>query len=266
MALSLTDNSLPEKTFEFDLSSTRPAFTFKPDSIEISGLEAGMPDLSNLELDTTLGSMTAYAPDTKDPTANILADFMGTAKAKAQKNLFEGAVLKTLTAASSAFDSAINFKYRKDIINLQSRNTKIAADNQMKAIDNQVLYTKNQIMDRFTTMVANNTVQMAAKNLRVTAGNLLEGTKSAAYDITQDFATLDSNARMKKLELESVKEQASIAKKLAHTQNWTNLISSVAKLGLAVGTGGGTGESWGDLYAGYKEGKEWLSGSLNDIY
>lgn len=261
MAFSLTDNFLPENTFELNPSSTRPGFTFKPDPVEMPDI-----DFDSLQLDLKPNTMAVYATDTEDPITNILADFMGTSKAKAQKSMFEGAVLKTVGSAAQAFDAIINFGRRQDSINLQADNTKIAADNKMKAIDNQVLYTKNQIMDRFNTMVANNTVALAAKNIRVTAGTLLESTKGEAYDINQDFATLDSNARMKKLELQAQKDNAEVARSLAKSQQWSNLVGSLAKLGLSVGTGGGTGESWGDLYAGYKQANAWLSGSLNDLY
>lgn len=262
MALSLTDNSLPSKTFAFELDTTRPGFTFEPeDAFE-------MPDFSNLELDLkgTPFDMTAYATNTKDPIVNILGDYLGGAKAKAQKQMFQGAVLKTVGSAAEAFDAFINFGNRHSAINLQADNTKIAADNQMAAIDNQVLYAKNQIMDRFTKMVANNTVQMAAKNLRVTAGSLLEGTKAEAYDINQDFAMLDSNARMKKIELENVKEQAEISRSLAKSQQWSGMVQGLAKLGLNIATGGGTGESFGNLYAGYKMAKAWETQSLNELY
>lgn len=211
-------------------------------------------------------SMAAYAPTTDDPTAKILADFMGTSKAKAMKNMYQGAVLKTIGSATDLFNSLLTFGDRHRIINQQADNTKIAADNQMKAIDNQVLYAKNQIMDRFTDMVASNTVEMAAKGLRVSAGSLLEGTKGAAYDLTQDIQMMESNARLKKISLEATKKQAEVARDLAKSQQWADLVAGVAKLGLNIATGGGTGESWGNLYAGYKSAKAFESGSLNDLY
>lgn len=261
MALSLTDNNLPSKSFAFDLDTTRPGFTFEPE-----GLDA--LDFSNLDLDlkNTPFDMAPYTTDTKDPVVNILGDYLGGLKAKSQKQMYQGAVLKTVSSAAELFDSLINFGYRHEIINKQADNTKIAADNQMKAIDNQVLYTKSQIMDRFTKMVANNTVQMAAKNLRVTAGTLLEGTKGEAYDINQDFAMLDSNARLKKIELENIKKQTEISRSLAKTQQWSGMVKGLAELGLNIATGGGTGESFGNLYSGYKAAKAWESGNLNDLY
>lgn len=261
MALSLTDNSLPSKTFGFDLDTTRPGFTFDPETTEVPELDFG-----GLELNLNTTSMAAYAPTTDDPTANILADFMGTAKAKAMKNMYQGAVFKTIGSATELFNSLLTFGDRHRIINQQADNTKIAADNQMKAIDNQVLSAKNQIMDRFTNMVASNTVEMAAKGLRVSAGSLLEGTKGAAYDLTQDIQMMESNARLKKLSLEATKKQAEVARDLAKSQQWADLVAGVSKLGLNIATGGGTGESFGDLYAGYKSAKAFESGSLNDLY
>lgn len=211
-------------------------------------------------------SMAAYAPTTDDPTTKILADFMGTAKAKAMKNMYQGAVFKTIGSATELFNSLLTFGDRHRIINQQADNTKIAADNQMKAIDNQVLFAKNQIMDRFTNMVASNTVEMAAKGLRVSAGSLLEGTKGAAYDLTQDIQMMESNARMKKISLEATKKQAEVARDLAKSQQWADLVAGVSKLGLNIATGGGTGESFGNLYAGYKSAKAFESGSLNELY
>lgn len=261
MAFSLTDNSLPSKTFGFDLDTTRPGFTFDPETTEVPEL-----DFSGLELNLNTSSMAAYAPNTDDPTAKILADFMGTAKAKAMKNMYQGAVFKTIGSATDLFNSLITFGDRHRIINQQADNTKIAADNQMKAIDNQVLFAKNQIMDRFTNMVASNTVEMAAKGLRVSAGALLEGTKGAAYDLTQDIQMMESNARLKKISIEATKKQAEVARDLAKSQQWADLVAGVSKLGLNIATGGGTGESWGNLYAGYKSAKVFELGSLNDLY
>lgn len=261
MAFSLTDKSLPSKTFGFDLDTTRPGFTFDPETTEVPEL-----DFSGLELNLNTSSMAAYAPTTDDPTAKILADFMGTTKAKAMKNMYQGAVLKTIGSATDLFNSLLTFDNRYEIINQQADNTKIAADNQMKAIDNQVLFAKNQIMDRFTNMVASNTVEMAAKGLRVSAGALLEGTKGAAYDLNQDIQMMESNARLKKISLEATKEQASVARDLAKSQQWVDLVAGISKLGLNIATGGGTGESWGNLYAGYKSAKAFESGGLNDLY
>lgn len=262
MALSLTDTLLPEKAFELTPGTDREGFTLEND-FSLEDL-----DFSNLNLDlkNTPFDMSPYTTNTKDPVVNILGDYLGGMKAKAQKNMFQGAVLKTVGSAAEAFDAILNFGNRYETINLQADNTKIAADNQMAAIDNQVLYTKNQIMDRFTTMVANNTVQMAAKNLRVTAGSLLEGTKAEAYDINQDFAMLDSNARMKKIELENVKKQAEISRSLAKSQQWSGMVQSLTKLGMNIATGGGTGESFGNLYSGYKMAKAWEKQSLNELY
>lgn len=265
MALELTNTNLPSTSFAFNLDTTRPGFTFAPEGLDTFDFSNLALDL-DIDLSNTPFDMSPYAKNTKDPVANILGDFMGNAKAKAQKKLFQGAVLKTVGSAADLFDSIINFGYKHENINTQAGNTKIAADNQMAAIDNQVMYTKNQIMDRFTKLVANNTVQMAAKNLRVSAGTLLEETKSEAYDINQDFAMLDSKARLQKIELENIKGQAEIARSLAKSQQWSGLVQGLSKLGLNIATGGGTGESFGNLYSGYKMAKAWESGQLNELY
>ena len=61
----------------------------------------------NLNLNTP--GHGAYAPTTDDPTAKILADFMGTSKAKAHEEYVQGAVLKTIGSATEVFNSLLTF-------------------------------------------------------------------------------------------------------------------------------------------------------------
>lgn len=203
----------------------------------------------------------------------ILGDYLGSQKAKAQKEMFYGAGLKTAAAAGELFSNLLTYGYTRTNANLQASNTKQSMANQMLALDNQVQYYKNQITDKFAQTMARNTVTMAAKNLRVTASNLLEQTKDAAYDATKDIQMLESNAELKKIALRSAAKQADVTKKLTNNLATANLIGSLAKVGLAVSTGGGTMMSWGDLYAGYNQAKDYeaiskasQSGSLNDLY
>lgn len=267
MAFSLTDNSLPSKTFEFDLNTTRPGFTFDPETTKVPEL-----DFSGLNFDQSFLNTVFMPSNNSTQKTTAFDDIMGDAftvslLTKSQEGMFVGAGLKVLGSAVETFNTLMGAADRHRIINQQADNTKIAADNQMKAIDNQVLFNKNQIMDRFTNMVANNTVEMAAKGLRVSAGALLEGTKGAAYDLTQDIQIMESNARLKKISLEATKKQAEVARDLAKSQQWTDIVGSLGKMGLQLGMiEAVTGKSFGDLYTGYKISKAAESGSLNDLY
>lgn len=164
-----------------------------------------------------------------------------------------GAFLKTAASAVGVFDQLLTWGMRRDNINLQKRNAKQAADNQMMAIDNQVMYIKNQLMDKFNSLVANNTVMMAAKNLRVTAANILEASKETAHDLDMDFRTAESNAELEKINLRNAKKQADISAKVQKTKQMTDFIGSAANLGLNLATGGGTGMSWGNLYNNFMQ-------------
>lgn len=205
-----------------------------------------------------------------DNLANALDKLLGITtelKVKAQSDMFKGAVLKTVAAASDFFDKAVGIA-AGSINNLNDK-YKIAKqnyENQMDALDNQVLYIKHQLADRFNKTVQTNIMNMAAKNLRVTSGNVLELTKDMAQEMTEDMREAESNAELKKIALRAGKDQAKEATRYAEKQTWTNLIGSAVKLGLAVETGGGTGESWGNLYSGYKMSKAIKSQSFNELY
>lgn len=197
-------------------------------------------------------------------------------KAQAQIDLYEGAVMKTVAAASDTFNSVLGIAY--------GGNIDIARDaaiqnyqNQMDALDNQVLYIKHQLSDRFNKTIETNMVQMAARNLRVNAGNVLELSKEEASEITEDMRTAESNARLKKIAYEAGQKQAKASAKYAHAQQWFGLSKSLLKLGMMYESGGGTDMEWGDLYKGYMAGTKYFnekrelartqqSGSLNSIY
>lgn len=188
-------------------------------------------------------------------------------KARAGKEMYTGALLKTVAAADDLFNRLVGAASE------QSENIRDSADiasqnyqNQMDALDNQVLYVKHQLADRFNKTVETNIVNMAARNLRVTAGNVLELTKDQAQEITEDYRTEESNAELQKIALNAGKEQAKESADYAIKQMWTGLLGSATKLGLAVATGGGTGESWGNLYKGYKFAKAYEAQSLNKLY
>ena len=107
--------------------------------------------------------------------------------------------------------------------------------------------------DRFNKTVENNIMTMAAKNLRVTSGNVLELSKDMAQEMTEDMRTAESNARLKKIALEAGVKSARESASYAKTQLWTGLVKSALNLGLMWETGGGPGESWGDLYSNYSK-------------
>lgn len=188
-------------------------------------------------------------------------------KVRAQKDMYKGAVLKTVAAADDLFNRMVGIaagqpENIRDSADIASQNYQ----NQMDALDNQVLYVKHQLADRFNKTVETNITNMAARNLRVTAGNILELTKDQAQEITEDYRTEESNAELQKITLRAGQKQAKESADYAIKQMWTGLLGSATKLGLAVATGGGTGESWGNLYKGYKSAKAYEAQSLNKLY
>ena len=175
-------------------------------------------------------------------------------KVKAQKDMYTGAIMKTVAAASDLFNRAVGIAagQRRNIY----KAAEIAAQNyqnEMDALDNQVLYIKHQLADRFNKTVETNIMNMAARNIRVTSGGVLDMTKDTAQEMTEDMRTAESNAELKKIALRAGQKQAKESAKYAEKQMWAGLVGSATKLGIMYTTGGGTGEKWGDLYAGYKK-------------
>lgn len=180
-------------------------------------------------------------------------------KARAQVGMYKGAMYKTIAAAGDLFNRGVG------ILAGQEKNIRGAADiavqnyqNQMDALDNQVLYMKHQLADRFNKTVETNIMNMAARNLRVNAGNVLELSKDEATEITEDMRTAESNAELKKIALRAGQKQAKESAKYAVKQMWMGFAQSAVKLGIMGATGGGTNESWGDLYKNYQAGSEYL--------
>lgn len=225
-------------------------------------------ELVNLIADMLRNQQQGYQPAKADDlTAAFDKLLQGNpeTKAKAQVGMYEGALLKTVSAASDLFSKAVQLGFSGNI----SRKRDVAIQNyqnQMDAIDNQVMYIKHQLADRFNKTVETNIAQMAARNLRVTTGNVLELSKEEALEISEDMSTADSNARLKKIALNAGKEQAKESAKYAKSQLWTSFAQSALKLGLMYETGGGTHQSFGDLYKGYMQGKGYLNNkALNEI-
>lgn len=185
----------------------------------------------------------------------------------AQKALFQGAILKTAAAASDFFSRLMGIAMgAPGIIKKQGEIAAQAYQNQMDALDNQVLYIKHQLSDRFNKTVETNIMKMAARGLRVNAGNVLELSKESASEITEDMRTAESNARLKKIALTAGQKQAKESASYATKQLWTGLAQSALKLGIVWETGGGTGESWGNLYRGYKNSKKLETEEFNKLY
>lgn len=190
-----------------------------------------------------------------NPMDSFATALMASSKEKGEKALQVGSVLKTVAAAGELFNGLISYTATRKIASQRAANEKQNVANQMLAIDNQIEYYKGQITDKFAQTMARNAVTMATRNLRVTAGNLLEQTKDAAYDATKDIQTLESNAELKKIALRSEAKQADVAKKLTKTLATTGLIQSLADVGLSVGTSMATG-GYGNLFE--------TGGSLNE--
>ena len=260
-AMSAADNewglSLPES---HPFSTPIPQSTF-----EISGAEEPPVELSaTTETPDNIAKILQDIFANNRPTPGR-ADDIGTAlnkmlasqselNTKAMKQMFQGAVFKTVAAAGDFFTRATYLGAGGlDLIDQEQTNTEINFQNQMDALDNQVLYIKHQMADRFNKTVENNIMTMAAKNLRVTSGNVLELSKDMAQEMTEDMRTAESNARLKKIALEAGVKSARESASYAKTQLWTGLVKSALNLGLMWETGGGTGESWGDLYNNYSK-------------
>lgn len=276
MAFELTDTK-PFPSFTFgELDTAREGFTFDPNfdtgSSWTKEFEKNMPDFS-LNLNTPVfPSSTPSFTSSIAYSANIPSSYTGSSagvnsfmdsfgnilmgmKSEGDKALRAGYAMKTAAAAGDLFNAVLTYSAGRRNARLQESNTKQSVENQMLALDNQVLYYKNQIADKFAQTMARNAVTMAQKNLRVTAGNLLEKTKDAAYDATKDIQMLESNAELKKIALRSEARQAEVVAKLTNKLATANLIGSAAKLGLVV-SGGIEANAYGDLFA---EG-----GSLNE--
>lgn len=254
MALELVDrNPFTTETFG-ELNTDRPGFTFDPNLYVDwkKDFESNLPDFTlNLQPKfsssfATMGSIPGSTPNNNfmDSFGNIL---MGI-KSEGDKSLALGYGLKTAASAAELFTNIVTYGYTRANANLTASNTKKSVANQMLALDNQIQYYKNKITDKFAETMAKNTVTMAAKNLRVTAGNLLEQTKDAAYDATQDIRMLESNAELKKIALRSEAKQADVTKKLTKNLATANLIGSMAKVGLMVSGGVMAGVDYGNLF------------------
>lgn len=268
MAFDLLDtNPFATKTFG-QLDTDRPGFTFDPSwtptdlSIDFDALELNLKQPTfdpSVAFAASLPSMSAGrgasgGANPLDAFGNVL---MGI-KSEGDKAFKAGWALKGVAAAGELFTKLATYSMERANADRAYRNKKADVSNQMLAIDNQVQYYKNQIADKFATTMARSSMLMAAKNLRVTAGNLLEQTKDAAYDATNDIKMLESNAELKKIALRSEARQAEVSRTLTKKLMTTDLLGSAAKLGLVFTGGAEAGMKWGDLFGSG-------GGSLNEV-
>lgn len=260
MAFELTDTN-PFATVTFgELNTAREGFTFGPSfdtgSSWTKEFEKNMPDFSlNLKRSSSSFASGVKSAGTNNYSDSLTGKFMETLKSEGDADMKVGILMKTVSKAGNLFNAVLSYTSSREEARLKEANTKQSVENQMLALDNQVLYYKNQIADKFNQTMARNAVTMAQKNLRVTAGNLLEKTKDAAYDATKDIQMLESNAELKKIALRSEARQAEVTARLTNKLATANLIGSIAKLGLGVSSDIESG-AYGNLFA---EG-----GSLNE--
>lgn len=224
MSLPIAPISIETPTMSKPSSSASPFST-------ISGI---MQDLSTANMFKTPAPIVLSGGNSEFQK-ELLKKMQGQYQQAQNIRLF-GAGLKTIAAAGDLFSTIYLASEGWKNAHDKAENTKRNVANQMAALDNQVMYYRNQVADKFNEMVARNTVTMAASNLRVTAANLLEQTKGAAVDMTEDIKTAESNARLKKIALESEARQAEVAKKLEKSQLIANVVQSVGQLGWSGAT------------------------------
>ena len=269
-AMSFAYNEPGQSLPEYHPEDTGPEIaTGEPADVQLGATDSpyAIAELIQIMLSNMSQAPGTRSPDNIGPALDKLLGDNANLKAKGQKELYVGALMKTVAAASDFFGRAVG------IAAGQRRNIYKAADiaaqnyqNQMDALDNQVLYIKHQLADRFNKTVETNIMHMAARNLRVTSGGVLEQTKNMAQEMTEDMRTAESNAKLHKIAYKAGQKMAKESARYAEKQMWTQLASSAAKLGVAVATGGFTGEKWGDLYSGYKMSNAIEKESFNELY
>lgn len=258
-AFDLIETSpFPTNTFG-ELDTDRPGFTFNPDWESDFSID---PEMPNLQLSDSLlnragvsrtGNIYSPVPASTptgalNQTNQMWGDYLSGLKSNADTNMKVGTALKTAKSAMKLFGSIMNYGFAKGNARLMNQNAKQRAENEMLALDNRLMYYKNQIIDKFGETMAQNSVTMAMKNLRVTAANIMEQTKDAAYDATQDIKMAESNADLKKIAIRAEEQQTKIASKLMKKTAFLDVMNSLGELGITVGTGMATG-GFGNLFS-----------------
>lgn len=229
----------------FGALSTEPS-GFMP--FEFEPVEESASNSLQLDIDS-LSDLNDFSAITINPYASAVGAAQNPTQAMNQSNLLWGDFLASaradkqtanaLNIAASAgdlFDSIIRVNTGISNANMAAQNARMAADNQIMAIDNRTMYVKGQLQNRFNNLLAQTQVRQAARGLKVSAASTLEANKETAYDLTMDYATLDTNANLEKIRLENEKSQANIAADFAKNQQWANLIGSLGAFGFTLGT------------------------------
>lgn len=261
----------PMSAIESEPGMSLPEFHIEPEAVPEVPLSAesqqNPQEIADL-IAALLADRPSYTPGAADDITKALENLLKPReedKIQAKEDLFVGAAMKTVAAADKFFSSLVGLAYSGNLDD-RYKATRQNYINQMNALDNQVMYIKHQLSDRFNQTVENNIMQMAARGLRVNAGNVLDLTKESASEITEDMRTAESNAELRKIALRAGKKQAKEYTKYSKGKLWTDMAQSAVKLGIMYETGGGTGESFGDLYAGYQMGNAIKNKSFNELY
>lgn len=199
--------------------------------------------IADIESLTDLNDFSGFVPgseigDAQNPTqalnqGNALwADFLSQAREEKKT----ATMLNLVADAGDLFDSIVGVSAGISNAKATARNTIMSAENQITAIDNQTMYVKSRLQNRFNNMLAQTQVRQSARGLKVSAASTLEENKERAYDLTMDYATLDSNANLEKIRLENTKAQAKVAEDFTKNQTWANLLGSLNAFAFSVGT------------------------------
>lgn len=233
-----------------------------PQSSPIPSAPLAVEDTTQQNIQDAINALYNFKPATADDITSAMDKLMKQSPqylASAQVGAFTGAVMKTIGQAGDFFSRATGLAMGQlGNIDKQAEIAGQSYQNQMEALDNQVLYIKNQLSDRFNKTVESNIMQMAAKNIRVTSGGVLDLTKDLATEVTEDMRTAESNARLKQIALQAAQKSTKASAKYAKFNAINSFINSAAKLGMTMASGGGTGQTWGNLWSGYNDGKEAL--------
>lgn len=241
LSLTVSDDDIRGWS-EFGSLNNDPAgfmpFELEPAEVDIPSASLDMDIAALSDLNDFSGFVGGGIGGAQNPTQalnqsnELWAGFLSQAREEKKT----ATMLNLAADAGDLFDSIVGVSAGISNAKATARNTIMAAENQIMAIENQTMYVKGQLQNRFNNMLAQTQVRQAARGLKVSAASTLEANKETAYDLTMDYATLDTNANLEKIRLENVKAQAKVAEDFAKDQNWANLIGSLGKFAFSLGT------------------------------
>ena len=242
LSLTISDDDIRGWS-KFGSLSAEPAgfMPFELEPVQTPTTSASL--IADIESLTDLNDFSGFVPgseigDAQNPTqalnqGNALwADFLSQAREEKKT----ATMLNLVADAGDLFDSIVGVSAGISNAKATARNTIMSAENQITAIDNQTMYVKSRLQNRFNNMLAQTQVRQSARGLKVSAASTLEENKERAYDLTMDYATLDSNANLEKIRLENTKAQAKVAEDFTKNQTWANLLGSLNAFAFSVGT------------------------------